>query len=146
MRNPPKLFQWLPGAALSPRGFSLLEVLVALVLVSVVLIGVHRLYSQSIPMNRVTRFDTVAPLLAQLKLADLAQADPDDLRDGEGDFGDDFPGYTWRLAIEASESEALGTPAKDLKRIELHVALDGGGVFDLRTYRYYGSDVDIATP
>jgi hypothetical protein len=24
------------------------------------------------------------------------------------------------------------------------VALEGGGVFTLRTYRYYGSDVDIA--
>jgi hypothetical protein len=31
-------------------------------------------------------------------------------------------------------------------RIDLSVALEGGGLFTLRTYRYYGSDVDIATP
>jgi prepilin-type N-terminal cleavage/methylation domain-containing protein len=136
-----------PGRrSLSAGGFSLLEVLVALVLVAVVLVSVYRLYSQSILMDRMARFDTLAPQLARLNLAELAGSDPGDFRGGEGDFGADFPGYTWRAAVEASGAEALGGPGRDLMRIDLSVALAGGGEFTLRTYRYDGSDVDIATP
>jgi general secretion pathway protein I len=136
-----------PGRrSLSAGGFSLLEVLVALVLVAVVLVSVYRLYAQSILMDRIARFDTVAPQLARLKLAELERSDSAELRGGEGDFGADFPGYTWRAGVESSGAEALGSPGRDLMRIDLSVALEGGGLFTLRTYRYYGSDVDIASP
>ncbi|MFO7496285.1 MAG: prepilin-type N-terminal cleavage/methylation domain-containing protein [Desulfobacterales bacterium] len=146
MREPPPPIDTPRHRSLSAGGFSLLEVLVALVLVAVVLVSVYRLYSQSILMDRMARFDTVAPQLARLKLAELERSAPGELQSGEGDFGSDFPGYTWRAAIEASGAEALGTPGQDLLRIDLSVALAGAAVFTLRTYRYDGSDVDIATP
>jgi general secretion pathway protein I len=144
MREPPPPIPSSGRRGHCAGGFSLLEVLVALVLVAVVLVSVYRLYAQSILMVRIARFDTVAPQLARLKLAELERSDPDELRGGEGDFGADFPGYTWRTAVEASDAEALGSPGRDLMRIDRSVALEGGGVFTLRTYRYYGSDVDIA--
>jgi general secretion pathway protein I len=146
MREPSPLIQTPRQRSLAAGGFSLLEVLVALVLVAIVLISVYRLYSQSILMDRMARFDTVAPQLARLKLAELERADPGELQGGEGDFGVDFPGYTWRAAVEASAGEAFGPPGRDLMRIDLSVALGGGSLFTVRTYRYYGSDLDIATP
>jgi len=74
MREPSPLIQTPRQRSLAAGGFSLLEVLVALVLVAIVLISVYRLYSQSILMDRRARFDTVAPQLARLKLAELERA------------------------------------------------------------------------
>ena len=46
-------------------GFTLLEVSVAVLIMSIVLVSVYKLHSQSIAMNTETRFYTQAPMLAQ---------------------------------------------------------------------------------
>ena len=71
-------------------GFTLLEVMVALSIISVVLIAVFRLYAQTISMNHLLAFNTRAPFLAQQKMAQWTAMPADEMGDDSGGFGDDF--------------------------------------------------------
>ena len=118
-------------------GFTLLEVMVAMAIMAIVLVSVYRMHSQTLTMNSASRFYTLAPLLAQSKMAQL-EASPSEIFAGDsGDFGDNYPGYIWRVSTEEVASEVLGESAKDLKRIDLMVSLNNEEyVYNVRTYRY----------
>lgn len=89
------------GKAIS--GFTLLEVLVALSIISIVLISVIQLQGQSITMNETARFYSVAPFLAQAKMAEV-QSEPDQFFGGDsGDFDEDFDGYSWQVETQTVE-------------------------------------------
>jgi len=121
----------------SEHGFTLLEVMVALAIMSIVLVSVYRMHSQSIAMNTTARFYTQAPLLAQYKLAELEAESDDDLSGDSGDFGDDFPGYSWQIAVNEVSSEALGEIADDLVRVDISVYFnENENSYNLRTYRF----------
>ena len=118
-------------------GFTLLEVMVAVAIISIVLLAVYRLHSQTLLMNHTTRFYTLAPLLAQGKLTELQLRPPQDLFDDSGDFGEDYTGYTWEARIGSAESELLEKEAENLKRIDLTVRYtDDEQSYSLRTYRF----------
>ena len=51
-------------------GFTLLEILVAMSVITFTLISVFRLYTQTIAMNPLLSFNTTAPFLAQKKMAE----------------------------------------------------------------------------
>ena len=73
-----------------------------LVALAILAIGLVTLYSaQSSGLGQVTeaRFNTMAPMLAELKFAELRAGLLNDSL-GEGDFGPDFPGYSWQLVAE----------------------------------------------
>ena len=78
-------------------GFTLLEVMIALSVVAIALVSVYKLYSQNLLMAESQRFYSLAPLLAQEKLAELemdgSQAPPS----GTGTFGSDFPQFSWEI-------------------------------------------------
>ncbi len=82
-------------------GFTLLEVLVAVFVLSIVMISVMRLYAQSIDMNAAFRFYVQAPYLAQLKISE-AWEDPESfLGSSSGDFQDlKIDGYEWERTVE----------------------------------------------
>lgn len=120
------------------QGFTLLEVMAAISIMAIVLTAVFQLHIQTISMNNTARFYTTAPLLAQTRIAVLEISD--DISEGtqSGDFGNDFPGYTWTVTIEQveDESEILGSTAQDLKKIDVSVDYNEGEFsYDFRTYR-----------
>jgi len=121
---------------LTGSGFTLLEVMVAMAIMAIVLVSVYRMHSQTLTMNTAARFYTQAPMLAQSKLAQL-EVDSSGITAGDsGDFGDKFPGYTWRISTEEVSSEALGEIAADLKRIDLTVVFNSDEyIYNIRTYR-----------
>lgn len=119
-------------------GFTLLEVMAAISIIAIVLTAVYRLHAQTISMNNTARFYTTAPLLAQTRIAVIETSDENSEGSDSGDFGEDFPGYTWAVTIEQveDESEILGTTAEDLKKIDLTVSYnDGEFSYNFRTYR-----------
>ncbi len=121
----------------SDFGFTLLEIMVAVSIIAIVLVSVYKMHAQTISMNYEARFYTTAPLLAQLKMAELETKSLEDLTGDSGNFGDDFPGYGWKVGIDDVESEALGDTAKDLKKIDVTVFLNNDEfTYSLRTYRF----------
>jgi general secretion pathway protein I len=126
-----------PGFSPSAFGFTLLEVMIALAVMSIVLVSVYRMHSQSLTMNTAARFYTIAPMLAQKKMAELETQTSEGFPGDSGDFGEQFPGYSWRASLADVTSEVLGEVANDLKQIDLTVSLnDDHFSYSLRTYRF----------
>ena len=112
--------------------------MVAVTIIAIVLLAVYRLQSQTLVMNLSSRFYTDAPLLAQTKLSELELSDSLDLASPTGGFGDRFPGYSWEVAVDSVESEALGETAEKLKRIDVRVLFNQGELeYRVRTYRFF---------
>jgi general secretion pathway protein I len=116
-------------------GFTLLEVMVAVSIIAIVFVSVFRLHTQTLTMSSSVSFYSMAPMLAQGKLAELENSSPESLSDDAGDFGEHFPGYSWEAGVSDVESEILEDTATDLKRIDLAVSFEGL-VYNLRTYRF----------
>lgn len=114
--------------------------MVALSIIAIVLVSVYKLQAQNLSMNYTSRFYTIAPLLAQGKITELANKPLSDLADGTGDFGDDFPNYRWQVVVAGVESEALGQSADNLKKIDVAIALNNDElIYRLRTYRFFNN-------
>ena len=127
----------LPGFSRTTFGFTLLEVMIALAVMSIVLVSVYRMHSQSLTMNTAARFYTLAPLLAQNKMAELETLSSEGFPDDSGDFGEQYPGYSWRTSVADISSEVLGEVADDLKQIDLTVSYNNNQFsHSLRTYRF----------
>lgn len=124
-------------AASSESGFTLMEVMVALSVVAIALVAIYRMHSQTLFMDTRSRFDTVATMLARQKLADIAIADLSDMTIDSGDFGDDHPGYTWRIQSDIVSSDQFREDGPVLKRVQVTISRDGdASEFNLSTYRY----------
>jgi type II secretion system protein I len=96
-------------------GFTLMEVLIAMAILAIALIGVFQLQSQSISMSTDSRFMTTAALLAQSKMVEVEAAGASlSSRAQDGDFGPDYPQYNWRLEI-------ADTQLPQFKKIEVTV-------------------------
>ena len=117
-------------------GFTLLEVMVALAIIATVLISVYKLHTQSLTLALETRFNGIAPFLAQQKLAELV-TEGTDLQDNEsGDFGEDFPNFRWQMEMEKIESGFKEKTDIGFAKIDLTVfANDNKYRYNLRTYR-----------
>ena len=118
-------------------GFTLLEVMVSVAIMSIVLVSLYRLHSQSLTMNTEARFYTQAPMLAQSKLTEMGAGEDAEFTDNSGEFGENFPGYTWKVSVEDVEIEALGEISQDLKKVEVTVSFNENEyVYNLRTFRF----------
>ena len=127
----------LPEFSGSAFGFTLLEVMIALAVMAIVLVSVYRMHSQSLTMNTAARFYTLAPLLAQNKMAELEMLSAEGFPEDSGDFGEQYPGYSWRTSLVDVSSEVLGEVAEDLKQIDLTISYnDNQFLHSLRTYRF----------
>jgi general secretion pathway protein I len=112
--------------------------MVAISIIAIVLVTVYRMHAQTISMNVISRFNTVAPLLAKQILTQNETKTLDELADDSGDFGKEFTDYKWQVSVKDVESEALGEIAKDVKQIEVTVSLnEDEDVYTLRSYRFF---------
>lgn len=89
------------------QGFTLLEVMIAMAILAISLVAVFRSQSQSVSMAGEARFLTTASLLAQGKMAELESLKPQELSDGSGGFGEDFPDYLWRVEVKDTAFQYL---------------------------------------
>jgi general secretion pathway protein I len=126
-----------PNCSRAAAGFTLLEIMVALSIIAIVLVSVYKMHSQTIVMSNSARFHTLAPLLTQRKMAEFEIKDPADWSDDDGVFGEEFPGYSWKVSIDDVDSEILGDQAEHLKKVEVTVSYNNDEkIYSLRTYRY----------
>ena len=117
------------------NGFTLLEVMIALSIISIVITAVFSLQSQTVVLNTNAQFDTKAPFLAQFKITEIIADISNYREDQAGDFGDEFPGYAWRSSIKDIESETIGSFAEKMKQINVSVTFNEEEfVYTLTTY------------
>jgi general secretion pathway protein I len=130
-----KLFDNQRNIQRGTPGFTLLEILVAMSIITFALIAVFRLYAQTISMNHQLSFNTTAPFLAQKKMAEQTSMPGEEMIDDTGDFGEELRGYTWTVTIEDVIPVALET--EDLKRIDVRVSMNTDEyTYFLRRYRF----------
>ncbi|MDI6797237.1 MAG: prepilin-type N-terminal cleavage/methylation domain-containing protein [Desulfatibacillaceae bacterium] len=108
------------------RGFTLLEVALAMVVLSIALVSVFRLQSQSVWLAARTQFEITAPLLARKTMSAFLAQDPDTLLGESGDYGENWPRYSWKVSLEPVFSDVLDETSKRLERIFLVVDWDDG--------------------
>ena len=111
--------------------------MVSVAIMSIVLVSVYRLHSQSLTMNTEAQFYTQATMLAQSKLAEMGAGEDAEFTDDSGEFGENFPGYRWSVSVEDVEIEALCEISQDLKKIDMTVSFNENEfVYTLRTFRF----------
>ena len=120
------------------RGFTLLEVMVAIALIAIALTAVLGSQSQSVSLAGEARFNTTATLLAQSKMAEIELQGPGDLTADSGDFDEDFPGYTWNLSVSNVMYDRPENVSDHLKQVDLTISWGEDEQFQyaLRAYRF----------
>ncbi len=125
---------------LSPQGFTLLETLVALMVMSLVVLTLLRLHSGTLQLAGAGKFSGMVPYLAEQELAAL-EAAPENLSDRSGDFGPEYSGLEWACTVEEADFDAP-SPLTDqsagrLKKIQLRLSSpETGRSYTITTWRY----------
>ena len=116
-------------------GFTLLEVMVAVAIIAIALTTLLGSQSQSVSFANSAKFETMAALLAQAKMSEIALQDGGELSSDSGDFGDDYPGYAWEATVSDISIEGIDNISNYLKQIDLVVTW-GVYSYNLRLYQY----------
>ena len=87
------------------RGFTLIEVLAALLLMAIVLPSVMRGISTATQAAAAARHRTEAAGLAQAELAQIVASQQWQNGNLSGDFGAAWPGYSWKATVSAWQQD-----------------------------------------
>jgi general secretion pathway protein I len=120
--------------SLHQKGFTLLEIMIAVAIIAIALTALLGSQSQSVYFANSAKFEIMATLLAQSKMSELVLEDSFSLSSNSGDFGDDFPGYAWEAKVDDIVIEGIDV-SDYLKQIDLGVTW-GVHRYDLRLYHY----------
>lgn len=117
------------------KGFTLLEVMIAVALIAIALTTLLGSQSQSVSFANSAKFETMAALLAQSKMSEITVQKPGELTSDSGDFGDDYPGYAWEVNVSDIVIPGMDNISDYLKQVDLTVTW---GVFsyNVRLYHY----------
>lgn len=100
------------------RGFTLIEVVISMGLITIALLAVFRLQAQNLDLQSEAQFITLANHLAQDRMSQIQAGDELTEGSSSGDFGDDFPYFSYREEI--SEMPDL----ENLFKVKVSVFLD----------------------
>lgn len=107
------------SACRGSKGFTLLEVMIALVIVAIALVTLLGLGNRSIDVNGRLQRITQATLLAQQRMSEIevkaAQQQGVTLQNEDGVFEEPFSEYRWRVAYQ-------DTPLEFLRQVTVTVA------------------------
>lgn len=119
-------------------GFTLLEVMVAMSIIAIALTALLTSQSQSISLAGEAKFNTTAALLARSKMEEIEIKSGDDLISDTGDFGDDFPDYSWEMNVEDVTFPDVEEFTDYLKQIDLNIYWGEGKryQYSLRLYHF----------
>lgn len=97
-------FNFDPSAG---RGFTLLEVMVAVAILAIALVAILKANVQSLDTLIETKERTTVSMLAASKMAEVEAVGAADWSEFQGDFGEDYPDFTWRVETAPTEVERL---------------------------------------
>lgn len=88
------------------KAFTLLEVMITLAIIAIALTAVFSSQGSALTLAQKADVYTTASFLAQEKLA-YVQTGLVDFTDAEGDFGEDYPDYRWKIEVEEPAFEEV---------------------------------------
>ena len=116
------------------RGFTLLEVMIALAILSLVLVVLFSQQATSIDQGNEARIVTKATFLAQERMTELITQDRLSIGEEGGEMPDAIPPFRWKQMVEESETEGM-------KRVTVLVLWkEGDKGRDLRLVTYVASE------
>ncbi len=103
------------------KGFTLLEVMIAVAIMAIALVTLIGSQSQSVAIMSDVRFETAAAFLAREKITELRVEDFDQLSSDKGSFEDDFSQFLWNSEIVEITDDDVGmyNVANMLKEVTL---------------------------
>ena len=114
-----------PKKISNQKGFSLLEVMVALALIGIALATLLASQTQGLSLANEAKFNTTAAFLAQGKMAELETMDINYLTSDSGDFSesydDSYPEYYWEVEIDSISIPVLEEYEDHYKQIDLTI-------------------------
>ncbi|MBW1766278.1 MAG: prepilin-type N-terminal cleavage/methylation domain-containing protein [Deltaproteobacteria bacterium] len=116
---------------LQSRGFTLIEIIISMGLITVALLAVFRLQAQNLDLQSETQFITLSNYLAQDRIAQIQAEVGLDAGTRSGDFGDDAPHFSYREEITEV------TDMEDIFKVRVVIALASGEFvkeFSVETY------------
>ncbi|MGH7977808.1 MAG: type IV pilus modification PilV family protein [Limisphaerales bacterium] len=114
----------------TPRqaGFSLIEVIVAILILGVALVALTEGVTGALTSSKASELQTTAAMLAAGQIETLrAEGDYPD-GETEGDFGDEFPQYQWTQTIDDADVPGLHDVDVVVKDLQT-----GKDLYDLKT-------------
>jgi len=96
-------------------GFTLLEVMIALVIVATVLVSLLGLQARTIGISERQQRVTTATMLAQERMNQVELAGSGQSRDGDGLFSEPFADYRWQVRYNS-------TPLASVQEVSVTVA------------------------
>lgn len=112
------------------RGFTLLEVMVALSVVAIALVILLETAVRAIDMNAQSHVLTQAAMAADNRMANIEASGFPELGDSEIEEDPDFPGYFWKSSVQE-------TPFTGTRMIRVSIYSDKEGEKDLFDLTYY---------
>lgn len=131
-----------PLPKLNELAFTLLEVMIAIAIIAIALTSLFGSQSQSLSLAAEAKFNATASFLAQEKLAEY-ESGLVEFVDDEGDFGDVFPGFTWKAEVQEADLgnlEGLEELKRPIQRVDLTISWEDD-LFST-TLTYYGREVN----
>jgi type II secretion system protein I len=92
---------------MNTKGFTLLEVIVAMVIVVVGVVMISQTFSTGLRAVRVSDKATVARFLAEQKITDIETQAFTALQSATGDFGTDYSEFIWQEDVAATDLDNL---------------------------------------
>jgi general secretion pathway protein I len=120
-------------------GFTLLEVMVAMAFIAITLMAVYDSQSASVSRASEAKFTIKASLLTQKKMAEIDMLEPQDITSDSGDFGDEYPGFSWKIDVEDSSLDIPEEVSTYLKQIDLTISWgkDELYAYKIKQYRFF---------
>lgn len=112
--------------------------MIAIAILAIALTTLFGSQAQSVSLAATIKFNTQAPFLARLKLAEFSTTADRPATD-RGDFGDDFPGFHWQLESEdvtLEKSKIVNKLADSLQRLSLTVTWGDKDQFSYQLHSY----------
>ena len=97
-----KLKRKLSDHSTPSGGFTLLEVLIALAVLSISLVVLLGLRNRDVDLVKETRYLTVATSLARIKIVETGLEGFPEIGEREGGFGEGYPEFRWHRVISST--------------------------------------------
>lgn len=100
--------------------------MIAVALIAIALVTLIGAQSQSVAIATGSRFDAMASLLAQWKLTELSLQDFAQLSSGTGNFGEEYPHFSWKSEVKELAEDDTGIKGSGglLKAIDVTLSED----------------------